>query len=892
MENAYDFQSRNTSRSKYSKKLYYAAHFSDVMHKAEAVTKGHRCVLIYNLCWNDFNATRYSPTTLSSKIKSLLLNEWNCDPEILVFPLDHMYSETGITNWKSDVERLGGSSSLKGFDAMLATALKEVNEHFEEDEKLSFYISNAKRETIPERLPEPEVCWSEILNARSFRIRHNSYGQICHDNFDDFGYSDYNDYDYNDYDDVDDNVPYYGFNYGENNYQWKNQDRKEFKNLIYGKKEEKPKYLRDKSSRYAGDFANVPIVYTQTFDGRVVLYPECSMLNLERCLVAHEFDSEKFWSQYRKTISADTGNEGMGTCQIFHHALILAVKKSKEEGMVYEKGKLEHIVDYVFQKRKDPLFKERLTAKVQWLVDNWKTMIGKTEISVHDSVDKMLHIIVDLQLCDLFNEFIDKATSTSLLYEVIDSKGGFLACILQFPMKVIKRILLKIFSAQTRVGYFSYSSEKSNLFACLQYLEKFAKSFSQKDDFNTFCEDIAKSITVDIVAIKSASNVVVIAKKFEQSLPIIVKALPYRLIEIKSKFSSPHISTPWVHFIKELADANLANISKLVDVALPGMEENKHTAPEDVVKFINLLKETKPQFDVSKFIEEQVALKSTEIGCIDLLKSLKSAWLGNAKILADIAFCGVKENVANAVKRNNDFGKVTEFLSFMKDVKSSSDIKLLVDDLVKKKSSPRDSYEWWSCNCLELIRCLVKAKLATLIPCIRIALPGMKESVGWMKVSDLMCVINALLVKGFVTEVKEFTCAISAKCTPYVIKNVLLECEKKWGKEHMKKEELMPIVNARIKWLEVQMQSSPWCMPEAEFSEHPKIQKADEFVSEFNSRKRGFGIVKKYTAYAEVNKDSQVSVKLVKTKKYYNERAATISKYAQECEELKQRLEL
>ena len=90
MKSVYDFHSTGSWSSKYSGKLFYAAHFLDVKHKVETVTKGHRCVLVYKLCWNDSNSTRYLPSTFSSEIKNLLLNEWQLCPEILVFPLNQI----------------------------------------------------------------------------------------------------------------------------------------------------------------------------------------------------------------------------------------------------------------------------------------------------------------------------------------------------------------------------------------------------------------------------------------------------------------------------------------------------------------------------------------------------------------------------------------------------------------------------------------------------------------------------------------------------------------------------------------------------------------------------------------------------------------------------------
>ena len=93
---------------------------------------------------------------------------------------------------------------------------------------------------------------------------------------------------------------------------------------------------------------------------------------------------------------------------------------------------------------------------------------------------------------------------------------------------------------------------------------------------------------------------------------------------------------------------------------------------------------------------------------------------------------------------------------------------------------------------------------------IRIALPGLKKGVDMMEITEIVDVIDILIKNDLATEIEGFTSAITAKCDSNVIKEILEACRKTWGGMYWKKKELMPIITARLRWIEDQLLTSPW----------------------------------------------------------------------------------
>ncbi|MCY4673878.1 MAG: 2OG-Fe(II) oxygenase [Bacteroidetes bacterium] len=101
--------------------LPYAAFYSDCLHEARPVTKGHRISLVYNLFIRSGKKWTGAPdyTKLTDKVKACLA-DWkdHGKTDKIVWLLDHSYTEDGLS-----------FDTLKGTDAAVARVLGEAAEN-------------------------------------------------------------------------------------------------------------------------------------------------------------------------------------------------------------------------------------------------------------------------------------------------------------------------------------------------------------------------------------------------------------------------------------------------------------------------------------------------------------------------------------------------------------------------------------------------------------------------------------------------------------------------------------------------------------------------------------------------------------------------------------------
>ncbi len=101
--------------------LSYAAFYSDCLHEARPVTKGHRISLVYNLFIRSGKKWTGAPdyTELTDKVKACLA-DWkdHGKTDKIVWLLDHSYTEDGLS-----------FDTLKGTDAAVARVLGEAAEN-------------------------------------------------------------------------------------------------------------------------------------------------------------------------------------------------------------------------------------------------------------------------------------------------------------------------------------------------------------------------------------------------------------------------------------------------------------------------------------------------------------------------------------------------------------------------------------------------------------------------------------------------------------------------------------------------------------------------------------------------------------------------------------------
>ena len=880
-----------------SKHVYYAAHFSDVWHEVRKVTSGYRCALVYNLCKSSiFNEPPCSPSKLSSQITNLLLNEWENEPKALVFPLNHMYSYKGFARdliglysrveneqWRSSTrigrERncISGLSSLKGFDALLAAAIKLASKAFEGGDGLSLYIGNAEHSTGVKNIYLPhELLIHKYNQERPSMPYHSRNPTAC-----------------------------------------------------------KPKYLRERSLEYNDDFSDIPMFDAITFDGTVVKYTECFSLNYEDCLVAHNFDSKLFWGQGKTEPVGYLGNTGPGIREVFHRTVIIAIRKSTEKELVRQNGSLQHVADYILTKRNLPAFEQNFIDEMRWLIENWNDKVSLVRAPdltfdefadtveakiIWDYIDKIFKTICDLvviyckpgplrqcfgdleteqNVIGIFEGLVDKMATSPVSCKLQFSKGDFYLCAMELPLEIAKRALLKIIGVDT-MECECFLFQQSDIYVWFICLEAMGMWHIRKGDFLSFCHDIAQVMQADIASIESSDTIIEIIARFKRSLPTIMLALPYRFVALKS--ASKKNFGAWVHLIKELSALKIANTTALVEAALPGMRKNDGTRPEDVVEFIKLLQETKSKVDIGEFINDVVKAKSLKYDCIKLIKLLSERGLGDINLLYDVAIPGLIDYSTDCPVRY-----VKETFQVLKEIKSISDVQQIAIDFVKKMAIHKPS-KWHRWGFIDLVTMLATEGVAETHTLVQSALSDLRENIESMEDSDVIEVIG-ILVKGKLNvEVKEFAAAIAEQMSGERLGYVVSECKNDLGDAFLKQEEFLPMITARVRWLEEQLscrQEFSWCMPDAIYHKHPEIEKLlqgpeeilhyeiyDEikdirrFVKDFNLNKRS----EAFSAEASIGKangEYMPCAVIKKNRQWYEAKVARMQKYSEELAELK-----
>lgn len=165
-EKEYHFDFGNKARdSEFS--IYYAAHYADVQHQVEKITKGARLVLIYNLIQpikerqlsaNHHEKLLNSAKDMASSIFSLFSQEQH------TFLLQHEYTEQSL----SDL----GFLAMKGQDRSLVKSLVSINEHLPLEQKLYFMISRVSYSVTSDGYgghyrdcDEDDMDWEEIESS-------------------------------------------------------------------------------------------------------------------------------------------------------------------------------------------------------------------------------------------------------------------------------------------------------------------------------------------------------------------------------------------------------------------------------------------------------------------------------------------------------------------------------------------------------------------------------------------------------------------------------------------------------------------------------------------------------------------------------------------------------
>ena len=833
-----------------SKKIYYAAHFSDVQHEVERVFEGYRCVLVYNLCKNDSGIPVCSPSTFSSQVTELLINEWRSEPNALIFPLNHMYSYTGFLRGN----RLSGASSLKGYDAFLAAALEQARENFQGDDELSFYIGNATK-------------LSGIWGGYDADVRMFEGATVVEP------------------------IPYYSKPHS-------------IKSM--------PKYLRETSPKYKNDFHHTPIEDLITFDGTQVKYPECYNFNFTDCLVAHELDSMNFWAHSKLKQLPFLGNEGPGIRQIFYHTVLVVVKKLTEKELLYQNGSFEHVTDFILKQKGQPQFKQYFVDRMKWLIENWsekERLVRAPEDTFEDywfdaeckivwsCIDMIFQTIAELKLFDLVEELVDKMIKSRYGCKVGHSKGSFFSCIGKLPSEVERRVVLKMIAVETQHSGGIFCRIRSDIDAWLNHLELMATRTSEKADFRLFCEAVAEVMKANIAYIEKSDSVIKAIKRYSRLLPIIAQAYPYRLVTLKSVLKA---CFRWVHFIREFAVAQVAEISLLVDAALPGISKNVITQPDDVKEFIKLLYETKPQFDIGEFTKEVVGIRSSSGDCVQLIELLSKEGLGNTKDLCETA---LPDFIANVEKKFPS--QIMGVLKMSSKIRSNSDVQQIAIDIFKRKAISNAMF-LGSPECITLLQKMDEERVADIHSLVLFALPGIIKNVKSMQYKTKSDMITILLKEKMLPELKEFAVAVADNSDGKELESILIACKSHLGDAYLKQEGLQPIIIARAMWLEEQLKEPllqfTWCMPEAHYLRDPEIEKflrgPEEtfyyhiydsmkdikiFIHLFNERRRY-----QFSAKAAVDRQgSKPRVVIKKTRGLHEEKIATRKKYSEELTQLR-----
>ena len=836
-----------TERGSSSKGIYYAAHFSDVKHEVKPVSDGYRCVLIYNLCKIDLGSLPSSPCTFSSQITDLLANEWKLEPNALVFPLNHMYSDTGFLR----ENQLSGASSLKGFDALLASTLRLANEKFKGDDELSFYIGNAKKSTgiVSDFFTGPEMFE------------------------DDAGMEP---------------IPYYSK-----------------PNSV----DCKPKYLRERSLKYNNDFGRILMDDFLNFEGTPMAYPKCYKLNLDHCLVAHEFDSKRSWANGKTKRVENLENKGPGRKQIFYHMVIVVIKKSTELELLYQNGSLKHVTDFILEQQRSPQFKEFFVDKMKWLVKNWsekESLVRAPEDTNEEfffdtqcgfiwaCIDSLFHNIARLKLFDLVEELVDKMIKSPRSCKVGYSEGQFFSCIARLPPEVERRVVLKMIAVQTPCpGEIACMMRKSDIDTWLNHIGLMAMRTSEKADFFRFCKAVGETMQADIAHISDSDAVIKMINKFKRSIPIIMLAFPCRLVTLKSVSATDF---PWVHLIRELAASQVVgSISSLVDAALPGISINVDTQPEDVTEFIKLLRKTKPHFDTDGFAKEVVRRRSSSIDFVELIELLCEEGLGNIDDLFNSALPAFIDNV----EKMSSY-QIVKVLSVLKEVSSSSDISKLAVDVMERKAASNPKF-LGTRDCIRFFKVIATEKIAEIDILVKTALPGIINNIDSMEYAEKVDLIKLLLEERMQPELKEFAVAVADEMDGKELGSILGACKNHLGDAYLNQKGLQPFIIARAMWLEGQLKNPlefTWCMPEARYYGHPEIERflrgpeetfyyhiydsmkdIRPFVQAFNDR-RGYQM---FSAEATVDRQgSKPFVVITKNRGLYDEKIATRNKYSEE----------